>query len=484
LSISIIGDVGGNMEKQDDHNPRIDSLIEAITCLQQGNYYIDVMVDSNDAIGQIAGSLRSLALSLQNRQNERLKLDNITAQVDAGLILDDILETVYREFREVIPYNRIGFSLIDDDGQTVRARWARSDRPRMELHAGYCAPLKGSSLENIIRTQRPRIINDLAAYLEHKPTSESTHLIVQEGMRASLTCPLLVQGRAVGFMFFSSIDPDTYMNAHVDIFSQIARQMSVTLEKGHLMLELAVQKAEVEQHREELRYLNQVKDVFMGMAAHDLRNPLALVKMILEYELNPEIKLSKADRNNFLRKALGQTNYMLLLLNDLVDANLLQSGQFQLQIKSVQLRDFLTEAVERHDALAQEKKTRVIPEGEIPDVEIQADPSRLRQVIDNLLSNAVKYSPPGSTVRVYADRVPSEITIHVRDEGPGIASEEQPLLFQEFTRLSTEPTGNEKSTGLGLAIVRRIVEAHKGRIGVDTEPGHGADFWFALPASE
>ena len=110
-----------------------------------------------------------------------------------------------------------------------------------------------------------------------------------------------------------------------------------------------------------------------------------------------------------------------------------------------------------------------------------ADPHRLRQVIDNLISNAIKFSPPGSTVQVSAQRMPSGWRINVQDEGPGVTPSDRERLFQDFARLSARPTGGEKSTGLGLAITRRVVEAHNGQIGVDSEPGHGANFWFTLP---
>jgi signal transduction histidine kinase len=111
-----------------------------------------------------------------------------------------------------------------------------------------------------------------------------------------------------------------------------------------------------------------------------------------------------------------------------------------------------------------------------------ADPARLLQVIDNLISNAVKYSPPGSTIRVALLQDQRGWRINVKDEGPGLTPHDRQNLFKDFVRLSAQPTGGEKSVGLGLAITRRVVEAHGGKIGVDSEPGQGANFWFMLPA--
>jgi len=188
---------------------------------------------------------------LRHREEEFSRLIRITERINYGVALDDILEFVYGEMRPVIPYNRIGFSLIDETQNTVIARWARSDRD-MFLSTGYEAPLEGSSLQEILRTGRPRIINDLEAYLAAKPHSDSTKLIVREGMRSSLTCPLIVRGRPVGFMFFSSVTRDAYSNVHVGFFQQVAGLLSGIVEKGRLYSELADQKAIIERQNKVL----------------------------------------------------------------------------------------------------------------------------------------------------------------------------------------------------------------------------------------
>lgn len=109
------------------------------------------------------------------------------------------------------------------------------------------------------------------------------------------------------------------------------------------------------------------------------------------------------------------------------------------------------------------------------------DVNRMGQVVDNLLSNAVKYSPPEKDIYVELSRKQDQIRFEVRDQGPGISHEERDKLFQHFQKLSAKPTGGESSSGLGLAIAQRIVEEHGGNIGVESEPGQGATFYFELP---
>ena len=201
--------------------------------------------NDTDAMADFAPDPRELVARLRRREEESVRHMRITERINSGLMLDEILDSLYEEMREVIPYNRIGFALIDRQRGAVVARWARSDRPTL-LHRDYDAPLAGSTLERIIETLGPRIINDLEAYLHEKPRSPSTELIVREGMRSSLTCPLIVQGKPVGFVFFSSVDKDAYSNAHVAFFQQIAGQLATIVEKGRLYSGLAEQKAVVD----------------------------------------------------------------------------------------------------------------------------------------------------------------------------------------------------------------------------------------------
>ena len=461
---------------------RIPKIISATQQLIDEHYAIDVPVAPPDEIGRLGERLRELAQTLESRYHEVRRLSEITSHINAGLLLDDVLEGVYRDFREFIPYNRIGFALLENDGAVLRARWAKTDLPAVMLHKGYSAPMAGSSLAEIIRTRQPRILNDLEGYLAAKPTSQSTRLIVAEGVRSSLTCPLIANDVPVGFIFFSSVYPNTYADAHVETFQRIAEQLSVMVEKGRLVSELAGQKAEIEAQNLRLRQFDEAKNAFLGMAAHDLRNPLNTIRLSSSVLANPDYEIPEPDRRAILVAMNAQVDYMLALLNDLLDVSHIESGKLDLRLQAVPLADFLREAVERHARLA-------VPKGIVVELElvspghVRADPLRLRQVLDNLISNAVKFSPPQKRVSVSALATTATWRIAVADQGPGLTAQDRQRLFQDFARLSARPTGDEKSTGLGLAIARRVVEAHGGRIGVDSEPGRGATFWFTLPAA-
>ena len=407
------------------------------------------------------------------------KLGQITAGINAGLTLEDILERVYQDFRGVIPYERIGLALVEEGGW-ARSTWVKSDLPEIHLLPGYRAALAGSSLERILETRQPRILNDLEAYLEHKPESISTRLILQEGIRASLTCPLIIEDKPVGFLFFSSVTRDSYHQEHAAFFQQAAGQLAVALERGQLVSALARQKEQIEQQNRDLIRLSELKNKLISVAAHDLRNPISLILSITDILMGPDAHLYASEQHNLLDTIARQAQHMINLINNLLDISAIESGGLKINPAPMSLDPWIEGIVQEQARLAEPKRTRIVL-GSRCGRRVLADEARLRQAIENLISNAVKFSPPGSTVRLELEQIPHFCRLWVRDQGPGIKAEDRPSLFKPFSRLSTLPTGREKSTGLGLAIVKWIAQAHGGETGVEDNPGGGAAFWMTIP---
>jgi serine phosphatase RsbU (regulator of sigma subunit) len=265
----------------------------------------------DDAEPEIYGSFiqgaRDLVSRLCQREEQFVKLMRITERINYGVMLEEVLDFLYEEMQEIIPYDRIGFSLIDQPRGMVVARWARSNRPT-RLKQGYEAQLEGSSLEQIIQTARPRIINDLECYLRDKPDSKSTMLVVREGIRSSLTCPLIVQGKPVGFVFFSSADKGTYSQDHVAFFQQIAGQLATIVEKGRLYAELAEQKATIEEHNvamtRELEMAQRVQRSLIPQQVPEIRG----LEIAFEYE--PAIEVG-GDLLDIIPLADGRTLFFV-----------------------------------------------------------------------------------------------------------------------------------------------------------------------------
>jgi class 3 adenylate cyclase len=180
------------------------------------------------------------------RSAELERLMGLVEKINAGFGLDEILDHLFDSFDDLIPFDRIGCALIEDGGGSARSVWNRSRAEEMKISAGYSASLQGSSLQKILDSGRPRILNDLKAYLREHPDSQSTRTIVAEGVRSSLTCPLVASGRPIGFLFFSSMEPNTYATAHSSIYLAIAQQLSLIIEKARIYQDLLSAKRDLE----------------------------------------------------------------------------------------------------------------------------------------------------------------------------------------------------------------------------------------------
>lgn len=229
--------------------------------------------------------------------------------------------------------------------------------------------------------------------------------------------------------------------------------------------------------------LNQLKNKFLGIAAHDLRNPLASIRGFSELLLSDDMGSLTEDQHEFIKTIHSLSQDMLNLVNDLLDVSVIESGKLELKRQPGSLKVLIEERIHINSILAKNKQMK-LHESLATVPEVSFDYSRITQVVDNLISNAIKYSPSGSNIFVSLNQQGMKAQISVRDEGPGIEPEEQKRLFGEFQRLSTKPTGGEKSTGLGLSIVKKIVEAHNGTAAVESQPGAGSTFTFILPIGE
>ncbi len=231
----------------------------------------------------------------------------------------------------------------------------------------------------------------------------------------------------------------------------------------------------------ELRALNDLKNKFLGMAAHDLRNPCGVIQALSSFLLNDEILDDRAKRE-FAQSIHRTSGDMLRLLNDLLDVSVIESGKLTLRLVPADLTTLVTQRVQLMSVIAEAKRIALrLALQPVPTALI--DPDRMAQVIDNFLSNAIKFSEPGTVVTVATLARDGRPMVAITDQGPGIKPSERDRLFEAFQRLSAMPTAGEKSTGLGLTIVKKIVDAHHGQIQLASEVGQGSTFTVILPAA-
>jgi two-component system, sensor histidine kinase and response regulator len=250
--------------------------------------------------------------------------------------------------------------------------------------------------------------------------------------------------------------------------------------RTHLQIRLLLR----EQRRlvEQLSQANAAKNRFLGMAAHDLRNPLASIRGFAEFLRDGVVGKLTADQLDLVSTIHSASQEMLQMVNELLDVATIEAGELKLTLEQAALVDIVEKSIYLTNIEAAKKGTKIVLATGIRPAAALVDPHKMRQVVDNLLSNAVKYSPPGSTVTVDLAATEGGHSISVSDQGPGIPETEHSRLFKDFGRTSVKPTGGEKSTGLGLAICRKIVEAHRGTITATNLPERGCVFRVFLPS--
>jgi signal transduction histidine kinase/uncharacterized protein HemY len=236
-----------------------------------------------------------------------------------------------------------------------------------------------------------------------------------------------------------------------------------------------------------LERLDNEKNEFLGIVAHDLKNPLASMLITASSVRKYVHKMSPADVAKQMGNLEAVVQRMTGIITNLLDINVIESGALKMNIAPFSISDVTAELVADYEQRAAAKNIRLhyeAPSETEGGLIAMADNTLTREVLDNLISNAIKYSPSGTNTRVRVQKIGETYTkarIEVQDEGPGLSDEDKAKLFGKFARLSARPTGGEHSTGLGLSIVKKMVEAMNGRVWCESELGKGATFIVELP---
>jgi signal transduction histidine kinase len=236
---------------------------------------------------------------------------------------------------------------------------------------------------------------------------------------------------------------------------------------------------DAESARKRAEEADRVKTEMLGIAAHDLRNPMSSILGFADLIRSEPESLANAKRHAGIIVNAAQRT--LRLLTDLLESATLDTGRVELRLATLDFSELVAEAIERQRERAGAKQQQIEFSG-AHNALVRADADRLHQIMDNLLSNAIKFSPAGSQIDVKVINAEQEVRVEVRDAGPGFREQDRNLLFKRFQRLSARPTGGESSTGLGLSIVRDLVTLHGGVVRADPAGDRkGSVFSVSLP---
>jgi K+-sensing histidine kinase KdpD len=399
------------------------------------------------------------------RRSDLLDAANRCARaLNSSLDLDEASTEFIRELRGLVPFDRMAIVLAEEGvAHVIATSGAQADEV---MPPGTILSLDDNVLAEVVSRGQTVVRSDMGA----DPRYSEEAQLVRLGVRTRVVAPLLAGARVIGLISVGRNEPNSFTEHEVELVSLLGRLAASAVQN--------IRAYESERRTvEELRRLSALRADFVSLVSHELRSPMAAVigaartLQVRWRELQPD------QREAFLALIGDETARLASLVGDVLDTSRIDAGTFSYRFDDVDVGALVQESV----------ATAAITQDEVPvSAEIatgvplvRGDAQRLRQVLGNLIDNAVKYSPAGSPVQVSVDGLNGNVTVSVRDEGSGIGSGDQRLIFEKFGRVTG---GNTKpGTGLGLYIARSIAEAHGGSLGVASAQGRGATFTLTLP---
>ncbi|OGV91906.1 hypothetical protein A2783_02135 [Microgenomates group bacterium RIFCSPHIGHO2_01_FULL_45_11] len=313
--------------------------------------------------------------------------------------------------------------------------------------------------------------------------SEDEALKIQKslGIRTSIVYPVLARNKAIGALIFSmSKDPIEVSADEKDLIRSFSDIVGLAVQNASLYTKLEEATQKLEKANRDLRRLDRLKDEFVFIATHELKNPVTAMRGYLS--MIGEGSFGKVPDK--LKEAVDQLNISNLQLVNLVN-DLLQIARSEAKTLTISAKEFdlcplIEQLVESLKPLAQQKKLDLTHDCVNTELKVMADPDRVKEVVNNLVSNAIKYSEKG-TIRVSHIIQNGLAVTHVADQGVGISEDDQKKIFTRFFRAEEEVARGTPGTGLGLFIVKQLVEKMKGKIWFTSQLGKGSTFSFSLP---
>ena len=294
-------------------------------------------------------------------------------------------------------------------------------------------------------------------------------------IRSLMLVPISLHSRVIGVLRVGSRHRDFFTQDQLEFLTIIADELAIIIEMVTLYESLS-------DTARELAQMNRMKDEFLSTVSHELKTPLTTIKGFVSLILSGEVGALNAQQTDFLTIVDQSVNRLTHLISDLLDLSRL-NGKVEMEFSVVSLKEMIRNSVSNMLIKAKEKNVALSSAVDKDLPPVYADLRWISQVVDNLLINAIKYSGAGALVSVSGHDKGEVVVICVEDNGPGIPLEEQKLIFDKFYR-GKASASQVSGTGLGLAISKSVVEKHGGKIWLESKPGAGSKFLFALPIAK
>lgn len=448
----------------------------AMTIKQAREFRADDLAVVETISKQIATTLDNARLfNHVNKQRERLAQVYEIGQVFASTLdLNRVYLAVYERLKEIIDCETLLISLYDADAETIVCAFAYTDGE--VVPTSQFAPLKlGTGPQSeCIRTAQPIVVDHIA-----KRPPSVVHIIGKSALTpiSILYVPMISDEKVMGVIQAQSVREAAYSEEDVPLLSIIANQAAAAMQNARLYGEALA-------GRQALERANKIKEEFLAILSHELRTPLTpilgwtrILKRLPADDLETRAHgLAVIDRNARLQTQL---------VNDLLDVSRMESGKLSIYAQAVDLNATLQGAVEGLRNDAESRGLRIAMQLTADDTTVQADPSRLEQIITNLLTNALKFTDEGGTITVETLRAEPSCALTIADTGIGIAPSFLPHIFERFRQADSPTRRAHSGLGLGLSIVKSLVEMHGGEVRAESDgQGRGARFTVHLPLAQ
>lgn len=369
------------------------------------------------------------------------RLVDVVARFTAGQTVTEILDGIFENFSSFLPYDRMEFAALEEDGHALRTVWVRTTYPQVLLRAGfvYRRPTRFPSLEG---ETPPYIELNPGFFAVSRPPDHPWRLLRAEGLRSGLSCPLSIRGEKVGFLFFSASRPNAYGPEHLDLIQQLAGMVAGALHHTRLRDELQYRNRELED-------LTRSRSELLAMVSHELRTSLAGA-MGLAVTLRDQLgSLEAVEVEELVQMVADQCVEASGIVDDLLVVARAEAGKLVMADESIDLGAEV-------DRVATLLGVPLTINGAVGLA--RGDGARVRQIVRNLIVNAQRYG--GERIEAHLYGGDGQVAVAIVDNGHGIPAEARHRMFQPFERAGRI----EGSTGLGLWLSRRLAEGMGGSL--------------------
>lgn len=416
----------------------------------------------------------SLAIANKRLRDEASLVHDFVRAVNRPLDREQMCLQLLHALEDEVPYQEAMVYLVDPDTGALRLA-AACDRERNYRQAGrYLQTLpnftvdvaQGRSLVNVV-CHAGKSIRVQDARVDRRFSGLSTR------WRSFLAVPIEVNDRVIGAMQIGDPEPDRYDDHDERQVATLAHFAALWIENIRLFEEAAKVEA--------FKKVDQLKSELLSTVSHELRTPLASIKGYASSLLREDVEWEPEVRREFLQIIDEESDRLTALIDDLLQMSEIEAGVLRVDRQPVKISRLAQKVVKKLRPQIRDHQVSVNIVADVP--ETLADPRRIEQVLHNLIVNATKYSQEGTPILVRVERRGSEILVSVRDQGIGIPQEHVDHVFERFYRVDGTLARQTGGSGLGLPICRGLVEAHEGKIWVESQLGKGSTFFFSIPLS-